>query len=159
LPHPHHQQPPTVAILGANTLLDRILALLLKDEGYDTKLLEAYPTGLRNELLSRVDVLLLSPYLDTDVRWAFLEAMRSTPEEAQRIPVLSLSVPLLMALQDELSINVSWQSLFEGLVQELEAALLAEAEARAEASAEALPVDSGERPKESSPRYCETACA
>ena len=154
MPHPHHQQPPTVAILGANALLDRILALLLKDEGYDTKLLEAYPTGLRNELLSRVDVLLLSPYLDTDVRWAFLEAMRSTPEEAQRIPVLSLSVPLLMALQDELSINVSWQSLFEGLVQELEAALLAEAEA----SAEAIPADTGQPPKES-PLYCEAACA
>jgi len=159
LPHPHHQQPPTVAILGANALLDRILARLLKDQGYNVKLLEAYPTGCRDELLYSVDVLLLSPYLDPDVRWAFLEAMSSTPEAAQRIPVLSLSVPLLMALQDELSINVSWQSLFEGLVQELEAALLAGAEAKAEASAEALPVDSGERPKESSPRYCETACA
>ena len=96
----------------------------------------------------------LSPYLYTDRRWAFLDAMSSTPEAGQRIPVLSLSVPLLMALQDELSINVSWQSLFEGLVQELEATL-----AGAEASAEALPVASGQPPKESSPRYCETACA
>ena len=149
-----HQKPTTVAILGANTLFDLILARLLKDEGYDTKLLEAYPTGLRNELLSSVDVLLLSPYLDTDVRWASLEAMSSTPEAAQRIPILSLSVPLLMALQDELSVNVSWQSLFEGLVQEIEAALLA----GAEASAEALPVDTGQPPKES-PLYCEAACS
>ena len=123
--HQHHQQPTTVAILGANTLFDRILARLLKDEGYVTKLLEAYPTGFCNELLHSVDVLLLSPYLDTDVRWAFLEAMSSTPEAAQRIPVLSLSVPLLMALQDELSVNVSWQSLFNGLVQEIDAALAA----------------------------------
>ena len=107
----------TIAILGANTLFDRILARLLRDEGYDTKLLKAHPSGHLDELLDGMDVLLLSPYLDTDVRWAFLEAMRSTPEEAQRIPVLSLSVPLLMALQDELSVNVSWQSLFEGLVQ------------------------------------------
>ncbi len=62
-----------------------------------------------------MDVLLLSsPYLDTDMRWAFLEAMRSTPEAAQRIPVLSLSVPLQVALLDELAVNVSWQSLFEG---------------------------------------------
>ncbi len=152
--HQHHQQPTTVAILGANTLFDRILARLLKDKGYDTKLLEAYPTGLSNELLSSVNVLLLSPYLDTEVRWAFLEAMMSTPEAAQRIRVLSLSVPLLMALQDELSVNVSWQSLFEGLVQEIEAAL-----AGAEASAEALPplpVDTGEPPKES-PRSSEAA--
>jgi hypothetical protein len=150
----HHQQPPTVAILDANTLVDRILARLLEDEGYDTRLLEPYPTGFRNELLHNVDVLLLSPYLDADVRWALLEAMRGTPEVAQRVPVLSLSFPLLMALQDELSVNVSWPSLFEELVQELEAAL-----AGAEASAEALPVASGQPPKESSPRYCETACA
>ena len=148
-----HQQPTTVALLGANTLFDRILARLLKDKGYDTRLLEASPTGLRNELLSSVDVLLLSPYLNTDRRWAFLEAMRSTPEVAQRIPVLSLSVPLVMAVQDELAVNVSWQSLFEGLVQEIEAAL-----AGAEASAEALPVDTG-HPLKESPRYCEAACA
>ena len=153
--HHQHQQLATVAVLSANTLVDRILARLLKDAGYNTKLLEAYPTGPTDELLDGVDVLLLSPYLDADLCEAFLDAMRSTPEAAhKRVPVLSLSVPLVMALLDELSVNVSWQSLFEGLVQELEAAL-----AGAEASAEALPVDSGERPKESSPRYCETACA
>ncbi len=148
-----NQQRARVAILGANTLLDRILVRLLKDEGYDTKLLEAYPTGLIDELLHSVDVLLLSPYLDPDVRWAFLEAMSSIPDAAQKTPVLSLSVPLQMALQDELSVNVSWQSLFEGLVQEIESAL-----AGAEASAEALPVDTGQPPKES-PLYCEAACS
>ena len=121
--HKNHQQPTTVAILGSNTLVDRILARLLKEEGYDTKLLEAHPSGLIDELLDGVDVLLLSPYLDPDVRWDFLEAMRRTTEAAQRIPVLSLSVPLLMALQDELSLNVSCQSLFEGLVQEIDATL------------------------------------
>jgi hypothetical protein len=46
-----------------------------------------------------------------------------------------------VALLDELSVNVSWQSLFEGLVQDIEAALR-----RAEASAEALPVDTVEAP-------------
>ncbi len=55
------QQATTVAILGANTLFDRILGRLLKDKGYDTRLLEAYPMGFRNELLSSVDMLLLSP--------------------------------------------------------------------------------------------------
>jgi hypothetical protein len=55
-----HQQPTRVAILGANTLFDRILARLLKDAGYDTRLLEASPAGFRNELLSSEDVLLLS---------------------------------------------------------------------------------------------------
>jgi hypothetical protein len=69
--------------------------------------------------------------------------MMSTPEAAQRIPVLlSISVPLQVALLDELAVNVSWQSLFEGLVQEIEAAL-----GRSEAGAEAPSVDAGEPPK------------
>ena len=138
-----NQQRARVALLGANTLFDRILVRLLKEEGYDTKLLEAYPTGRIDELLRSVDVLLLSPYQDTDVRVAFLDATRHTPEAAQRVPVLSLSVPLLMALQDELSVNVSWQSLFNGLVQEIDASL-----AGAEAGVEEPSEGTGEPPKE-----------
>ena len=90
-------------------------------------------------------MLLLSPYLDATVRWGLLNANKANPEAAQKTPVLLLSVPLQMALQDELSVNASWQSLIEGLVQEIDAAL-----AGAEASAEALPVDAGKPPKESS---------
>jgi hypothetical protein len=89
-----------------------------------------------------VDVLLLSPYLDATVRWGLLNALRSTPEAAQRVPVLSLSVPLQVALLDELAINVPWQSLFEGLMREIEAA-----PGRSEAGAEALPVNTGEPPE------------
>jgi hypothetical protein len=146
------QQPTTVAILGANTLVDRILTGLLEHEGYDTKFLEAPPTGHIDELLNGVDVLLLSPYLDADERWGLLNALRSTSEAAQRIPVLSLSVPLQVALLDELAINVSWQSLFEGLVQEIEAAALR----RSEVSVATLPVDAGEPLKES-PRSSKAA--
>ena len=145
------QQPTTVAILGANTLLDRILLRLLKEAGYDAKLLNASTAVPMDELLDGVDVLLLSPYLDADERRGLLNALRSTPEAAQRIPVLSLSVPLLMALQDELSVNVSWQSLFGALVQEIEANL-----GKAEVGAEALPVDAGE-PLKKFPRSSEVA--
>jgi hypothetical protein len=137
-----HQQPKKVAILGINTLLDRILARLLKREGYDTKLLKAYPTGHIDQLLDGVDVLLLSPYLDAAVRGAFLDALRSTPEAAQRVPVLSLPFPLKAVLLDELAVNVSWHSLFEGLVQEIEAAL-----GRVEVSAEVLPREASELPE------------
>ena len=56
-----------------------------------------------------------------------------------------------MALQDELSVNVSWQSLFEELMQQIEAAL-----GTSEASAEVLPVEVGEAPK-GSPRSSEAA--
>jgi hypothetical protein len=86
-----------------------------------------------------VDAVLFSPYLDADVRRAFLNTRRTAPEAAQRVPILSLSVPLQVALLDELAANVSWQNLFKELVQEIEAAL-----GRAEVGAEALPVEASE---------------
>jgi hypothetical protein len=44
---PHHiqNQPPTVAILGSNTLGEHVLALLLEGEGYAVKLLKTPPTA------------------------------------------------------------------------------------------------------------------
>jgi hypothetical protein len=82
----------------ANTLFDRILTRLLKDERYDTMLLEASPTALNNELLHGVDVLLPATHPDTDLRGLFLKSMRSMPEAAQqRKPMLSLS-PTLASL-------------------------------------------------------------
>lgn len=117
-----HQQLATEAILGANTLVDCILSRLIKKAGYKAKLLNASTAVHMDELLDGVDVLLLSPYLDADERRGLLNALRSTPEAAQRIPVLSFSVPLHVALLDELAVNVPWQSLFEGLVREIEAA-------------------------------------
>jgi hypothetical protein len=149
-----HLHSHTVAILGAKTLVERILARLLEQEGYDTKLLEAPPKAHIDEPLDGVDVLLLTPYLDANTRGAFLHARRSTPEAAhKRVPVLSLSVPLRMALLDELSVNVSWRSLFRGLVQEIEAVLR-----RAAVSAQTLPVDVGEPPPKGIPRS-EAECA
>jgi hypothetical protein len=44
------------------------------------KLLDAYPNGHTDERLEGVDVLLLTLYLDADVRGAFLNAMKSAPE-------------------------------------------------------------------------------
>jgi hypothetical protein len=127
------QQPTTIAIVGADTLVEDILARLLREEGYATRLIEAsYPTGLvDDELLDGVDVVLLSPALDAEVHGAFLEAMRSTQETAA-IPVLPLSAALKLALLDELSASASWRSLFEELVGQI-GAVLARAAARARA--------------------------
>jgi hypothetical protein len=131
-----HQQPTTIAIVGADTLVEDILARLLREEGYATRHLEAsYPTGLVDEPLDGVDVVLLSPALDAEVREAFLEAMKSTQETAA-IPVLPLSAALRLALLDELSASASWRSLFEELVEQIGAAL-----ARTAASARALLVE------------------
>lgn len=136
----NHLQPSTVAILGANTLVEDILARLLEEEGYDTRSLEAssYPTRPIGELLDGVDVLLLAPGLNDEVREDFLQAMRSTPKTAA-LPVLTLSTALKQALLDELSESLSWRSLLKELVQEVETTLF-----RAAASAAALPNDGGE---------------
>ncbi len=132
----HHQPTTVVAILGADTLGEDILARLLQQEGYATRLIEAHPTGLvDDELLEGVDVVLLSPGLKESVREAFLEAMRSTQESAA-IPVLPLSAALTLALLDELSASASWRSLFEELVGQIGAALT-----RTAASARALLVE------------------
>jgi hypothetical protein len=128
-----HHQPTTIAILGADTLGEDILARLLREEGYATRLIVApHPTGLVDELLEGVDVVLLSPGLKDSVREAFLEAMRSTQETAA-MPVLTLPAALRLALLDELSASASWRSLFEELVGQIGAAL-----ARTATSARAL---------------------
>ena len=138
MPHPRSSATITVAILGPNTLVEDILARLLRVEGYVARHLEAYPMGLMHELLDGVDVLLVAPGLKDGAREAFLCAVRSTPRMAA-IPILLLSPVLKQALLDELSASVSWRSLFEGLVHEIEAALT-----RAAASAGALPAYGGE---------------
>jgi hypothetical protein len=86
----------TVAILGSDTLAEDILARLLQKEGYNTRLLGASPAGVVDELLEGVDVLLLAPGLNPEVRRAFLEAMRGNPDTAA-MPVLPLSSALKLA--------------------------------------------------------------
>ncbi len=117
---PHHQ-PTTIAILGADTLVEDILAQLLQHEGYNTRLLEVHPAGVEDELLDSVDLLLLSPSLSPDVREAFLGAARSTSKTAH-IPILSIPPALKLALLDELAASLSWRSLFDELVDEIEVA-------------------------------------
>ena len=121
MPH-HHHRPTTIAILGADTLAEDILAKLLRDEGYETRLLEAHPTGLVTELLDGADVLLLTPGLDDDVRRSFLEATRSIPEPAS-VPLIPLPAAFEEALLDELAVEVTWRQQLDRLVRQIEAAL------------------------------------
>ena len=141
----NRHQPTTIAILGGDTLVEDILARLLQDAGYVTRVLEAHPAGLADGLLDGVDVLLLAPGLDAEMSGAFLGAMRSTPKTAA-IPVLSLPAALKQALLDELGASASWRSLLEELVGQIAAAL-----ERAAAGTRALVTDGGESPEGISP--------
>ncbi len=133
--HPSSSATTTITILGTEALSEDILARLLEREGYSVRHLEAHPTGLIEEPLDGVDVLLLSPGLKDGAREGFLEAMRSTPRTAD-IPVLPLSSALKLALLDELSAGSSWSGLFEELTSQIGSALQSAA-----ASVEALVVE------------------
>ena len=117
----------TVAILGSDTVVGRTLSLLLEGQGYQTTLLDSYPTGVVDELLEGAHLLILTPRVDQGVRMAFVGAMgKSTPQKAD-IPVIALSTTT--ATEEELPekegvIRVPWPCKTKVLVDHIEAALL-----------------------------------
>jgi hypothetical protein len=121
----HHPQPPTMAILGADTVVGRALCALLEGSGYRTRPLGAYPTGVVDELLDGAHLLLLAPRLDEGVREAFVGAMgKSTPQKAD-MPVIALTTALEEGLPEkEGVINVPWPTETKVLIERIEAALL-----------------------------------
>jgi hypothetical protein len=121
----HHHQPATIAILGADTVVGRALCALLEGSGYQTTPLDAYPTGIVDELLEGADLLLLVPRVDGDVREAFLGAMgKSTPQRAS-MPVIALSTAMEEDLPEKEGVlSVPWPCETNVLVERIEAALL-----------------------------------
>jgi hypothetical protein len=119
-----HDQPTTIAILGADTVVGRAICALLESSGYRTTPIEAHPTGVVDELLDGAHLLLLVPRLDEGVREAFVGAMgKSTPQGAG-IPVIALSTATEEDLPEERVISVPWPCETKVLVERIEAALL-----------------------------------
>jgi hypothetical protein len=130
VPHHNDHQPTTVAILGTDTLGEHVLAMLLENEGYASRLLKAPPTAATTTvllpeaegdsvegLLEDVDLVLLwpAPTLTDDAREAFVGAMRSACAKA-KIPVVALSPTLPVAFKDELAGEVPLMRQFEQLL-------------------------------------------
>jgi DNA-binding response OmpR family regulator len=121
--HPPHHQPPTVAILGTNTVVNSALSLLLNGAGYDVRRIERDLPGLANGLLEGVDLLLLAPGLSHGPREGILTTVRDNPTTAHT-PVLTLSSALGEALGDESGQEVvAWPSPIEELARRIEAVL------------------------------------
>ena len=120
-----HPQPTTIAILGCDTVVGRSLSVLLEGSGYETTLLDAYPTGVVDELLEGAHLLILTPRVDQGVREAFLGAMgKKTPQKAD-MPVIELHTALEENLPEEEGvISVPWPCETKVLVERIEAALL-----------------------------------
>jgi hypothetical protein len=122
----HHPQPTTtIAILGCDTVVGRSLSVLLEGSGYKTTLLDAYPTGIVDELLEGAHLLILTPRVDQGAREAFLGAMgKRVPQKAQ-MPVIVLHTALEEDLPEkEGVIRVPWPCKTKVLVERIEAALL-----------------------------------
>jgi hypothetical protein len=120
-----HDQPTTIAILGADTVVGRALCALLEGSGYRTRPLDSHPTGVADDLLYGADLLLLTPRLDEGVREAFLGAMgKSTPQTAD-MPVIVLSTAVEEDLPEkERVISVPWPCETKVLIERIEEALL-----------------------------------
>jgi hypothetical protein len=104
----HHPHPTTIAVLGCDTVVGRSLSVLLEGSGYRARPLDAYPTGVVDELLDGVHLLLLTPRVDQGVREAFLGSMgKSTPQKAD-MPVIVLCTATGKAPSEKRVISVPW---------------------------------------------------
>jgi hypothetical protein len=123
------QEPPTtIAILGADTVVGRALSLLLEGSGYQTTLLDAYPTGVVDELLEGAHLLLVIPRVDEGVREAFVGAMGKNAPQKAEMPVIALTTATEEDLPEkEGVISVPWPSETKVLVDEIEAAVSVQA--------------------------------
>jgi hypothetical protein len=122
----HHEQPATtIAILSSDTVVGRALCALLESHGYNTVLLDPYPTGVVDELLEGTHLLLLVPKVDEGVREAFLGAMGRSTTQSADIPVIALSTTVEQNLPEkERVISVPWPSETKVLIERIEEALL-----------------------------------
>ena len=140
----HQHQPTTVvAILGANTVVEKALAQLLEGEGYATRVLKPFP--MREALVDEeeempvgggADLMVLAPSVSTSECDAFLAARRrttphrTTPPPSSPIPVIVLCSPmkeapaLLEEEKEEAVRSVAWPTSRERLVREIEDVLL-----------------------------------
>jgi hypothetical protein len=121
----HHPQPPTIAILGCDTVVGRSLSVLLEGSGYKTTLLDSHPTGVVDELLESAHLLILTPRVDKGVREAFVGAMGKRVPQKADMPVIALHTDLEEDLPEEEGvIRVPWPCETKLLVDHIEAALL-----------------------------------
>jgi hypothetical protein len=111
--------------LGADTVVGRALCALLEGSGYHTRPLDAYPTGVVDELLEGAHLLLLAPRVDEGVRRAFVGAMGKSTAQKADIPVIALSTAVEEGLPEkEEVLSVPWPCETKVLVERIEAALL-----------------------------------
>jgi hypothetical protein len=123
-----HPQPPTIAILGCDTVVGRSLCVLLEGSGYQTTLLDSHPTGVVDELLEGAHLLILTPRVDQGVREAFVGAMGKRVPQKAEMPVIALHTALEEDMPEKEGVqSVPWPCETKDLVERIEAALSVQA--------------------------------
>jgi len=97
--------------------------VLLEGHGYQTTLLDSYPTGVVDELLEGAHLLLLVPRVDESVREAFVDAMGKSTPQVGDMPVIALSTAIDEDLPDKRVHRVPWPSETKVLMKRIEAVL------------------------------------
>ena len=108
-------------------MVGRALCALLEGYGYRIKPLDAYLTGVVDELLEGADLLLLAPRLENGAREAFLGAMGKTVPQTADVPVIQLSTALEKNLPEkERVLRVPWPCETKVLVERIQTVLAAQ---------------------------------
>ncbi len=145
------EQPATIAIIGANPVVENALAHLLEGEGYSTRVLKPFPLmeggsleeeeEMASSSLGGADLVVLAPSLSARECDAFLAYRRGSkqrtpstpsapPTDTPDTPVVVLCTPMKDSpalLQEEdkaVTRSVAWPTTRERLVREVEALLL-----------------------------------
>ncbi len=114
----------TIAIIGANTVVENALSLLLEGAGYSTRILQKPPAsaGAASEQPEGVDLLLLMPSLhEEEDEESLLRNIEAAPAAAG-VPVLRLSTARKEELNGRAGM-VPWPTSFEDLRRAVETAL------------------------------------
>ena len=112
----------TIAILGTDTAVGWAILLLLREEGYEIRMVEATRAALPDDLMERVDLLLIPPDLIHRRCKESLAALRGKRERIG-VPVLSLTTVKEGLLYEEEVRVVPWPINIEDLVREIESVL------------------------------------
>jgi hypothetical protein len=112
---------PTIAILGTDTMVGWAILLLLREEGYEIRLVKAARKGLPDDLMVGVDLFLIPPDLAPR---RCEESLASLREGRERIgvPILSLTTVKEGLLHEEEVRVVPWPINIEELVREIKRA-------------------------------------
>ena len=116
------KEKPTIAILGTDTAVGQAISLLLREEGYEIRKVEASQSGPPDDLMEGVDLLLIPPDLAHRRCEESLAALRGK-REGIGVPVLSLTAVKEGLLHEEEVRVIPWPINIEELAREIAGAL------------------------------------